>query len=193
MTKWDVPFFACVCLAFVYSAHAVGGISFLLELGRLSPFFFENMDAQDILKRVEEVVSPVLDNLGYELVERELLHDAGRLVLRLYIDHGNGVTIDDCERASRSIEDLLEVEEVVPAAYCLEVSSPGLNRPLRKKQDFERFKGNKIKLKTSEPIDGRGNFKGLLQGVDGDDILILIDGVQFRVPISLLLRARIDK
>lgn len=150
------------------------------------------MDIQLIYKKVEDVVGPALAHLGYELVEREFLQESGRWTLRLYIDKEGGVTIDDCATASRSIEDLIEVEEIVPCAYSLEVSSPGINRPLRWKKDFERFKGSQIKLKATEQIDGRGNYKGTLEGLEGDDIVIIVDGTRFKVPYSMLAKARLD-
>lgn len=149
------------------------------------------MDTQEILKGVEQIVAPVLENIGYTLVEREIVTESGRFVLRLYIDREGGVTIDDCARASRALEDIIEVEGVMPGGYNLEVSSPGINRPLRYKRDFERFTGSMIKLKTLEPIDGRGNYRGVLKGLDGDDILILVDGIQYRVPYAAMAKTRI--
>jgi len=161
-----------------------------------APIFFRpefgSMDNQLILKKIEELVAPVLGNLGYELVERELLMDGGRWVLRLYIDRESGVTIDDCARASHSVDDLIEVEEVIPVAYTLEVSSPGLNRPLRRREDFEKFCGSIVKLKTLHPVNGRSNYKGILVGMDGDDIVMSIDGTEYNVPLGELSRARVE-
>ncbi|MFH0799183.1 MAG: ribosome maturation factor RimP [Pseudomonadota bacterium] len=151
------------------------------------------MDIQATLKRVEELVSPVLENLGYELIERELILESGRWVLRLYIDREGGVTIDDCERASHGIEDLIAVEEAIPASYTLEMSSPGINRPLRRRKDFEKYRGARIRLKTLGQIDGRGNFKGTLEGLDGEHIIMEIDGTRYRVPYSELAKARIEE
>lgn len=149
------------------------------------------MDRETILRRVDEIVTPVLANLGYELIERELILESGRWVLRLYIDKEGGVTIDDCERASRGIETLIEVEGIVPEHYVLEMSSPGLDRPLRRKQDFEKYSGSEIRLKTEFKIDGRMNYKGTLKGIAGDDILMQIDGIDFKIPISALAKARV--
>lgn len=151
------------------------------------------MDTLFTLKNVEDLVGPVLDNLGYELIERELVMESGRWVLRLYIDKDGGVGISDCERVSHSVEDLIEVEGVIPHAYSLEVSSPGINRPLRRKRDFEKYKGHNIKLRTLEPINGRGNYRGALQGIDGDDIVMTIDGVEFRIPYDALAKARLQQ
>lgn len=162
--------------------------------GPVEPIFFQpNMNTQDILKKVEEIAGPVLENLGFELVERELIMESGRWILRLYIDKEGGVTIDDCSRASRSVEDVIEIEEIVPGHYNLEMSSPGINRPLRFRRHFEKFRGSAIKLKTLHPIDGRSNYKGILDGMDGDDILMTVDGMKFRVPFAELAKARLNE
>lgn len=150
------------------------------------------MDTQAILNQVEELVAPVLANIGYDLIERELVMESGRFVLRLYIDMEGGITIDDCECASHAVEDLIEVEGLVKGSYNLEVSSPGINRPLRRRKDFERFSGQTIRLKTLHPINGRSNYKGILEGIAGDDILMLVDGTQFRIPYSALAKARVE-
>jgi len=150
------------------------------------------MDTNVILSKVEDIVTPVLGNLGYELVEREFLMDRGRWVLRLYIDREGGVTIDDCARASHSVEDLINVEGVIPYGYTLEVSSPGIDRPLRRREDFERFVGATVHLKTLHPVNGRSSFKGRLDGLEGDEILMTIDNAQHRVPFGELARARIE-
>ncbi len=151
------------------------------------------MDIQATLEKIEERLSPALEHLGYTLIEREIVHEAGRFVLRLYIDKEGGVTIDDCERASHGVEDLIEVEELIPSSYSLEVSSPGINRPLRRRDDFQRFSGSKIKLRTREQIDGRANYKGTLEGVDGDDILMEVDGSHYRIPFQMLLKAKVEE
>lgn len=150
------------------------------------------MDTQAILQKVEELLTPVLANLGYDLIERELVMESGRWTLRLYIDKEGGVTIDDCAQASHSVEDLIEVEGVIPAGYNLEVSSPGINRPLRRREDFEKFCGSRIRLKTLEQIDGRGNYKGTLERLEGDEIVMEVDGQHYRIPFAKLAKARLD-
>lgn len=149
------------------------------------------MDTQAILKRVEDILSPILAKMDYDLVERELVMESGRLILRIYIDRERGITIDDCELVSRSIEDILGVEEVIPGIYSLEVSSPGLNRPLRRRGDFEKYSGSTVRVKTVEPIDGRENYKGILIGVDNDDVLMDVDGGRYRIPLDKIFKARL--
>ncbi|MBT3181968.1 MAG: ribosome maturation factor RimP [Deltaproteobacteria bacterium] len=151
------------------------------------------MDSKEIVKKVEALLTPVLENLGYDLIEQEFMMGQGGWILRLYIDKDGGVNVDDCARVSRSVEDLIEVEEVIPVKYFLEVSSPGLNRPLRRKKDFEKFVGSLIKLKTTSPIDGRSNYKGYLTAVDGVDVVMSVDGSEYRVPLEKLLRANIEE
>jgi ribosome maturation factor RimP len=150
------------------------------------------MDNKLILQKVEELAGPVLENLGYAIVDTELLTDGGRAVLRIYIDKEGGISVDDCKRVSRAIGDIIDVEELIKSRYSLEISSPGIARPLRKPQDFVRFSGVVIKLKTLSPIDGRSNYKGILEGMDGDDILMRVDDVDYRIPISKLAKARIE-
>ncbi|HPW45810.1 MAG TPA: ribosome maturation factor RimP [bacterium] len=151
------------------------------------------MDSAVILTKIEDLVSPVLANLGYELVDREFAVEGGRRILRIYIDRPGGVTIDDCSAASHAVEDLIEVEELIPEKYVLEISSPGINRPLRKREDFERYAGSIVRMKTRNPVGGRSNFKGELVGLSGDDVVVTIDGKNYNVPIAELGKARIDE
>jgi ribosome maturation factor RimP len=150
------------------------------------------LDIKAIEQKAEQVTRPVLANLGYELIASEFLMESGRWTLRLFIDKVRGVTIDDCERASHAVEDLLEVEEVVPVEYSLEVSSPGLLRPLARRQDFEKHVGDRIKVKTAHPIDGRSHFKGILAALEGEDLVMIIDNARYCVPLSAVGRARLD-
>lgn len=151
------------------------------------------METQAILEKVEGLLVPILGHMGYELIERELAMGAGRWVLRLYVDKPGGVSIDDCAQVSRGIEDVIEVEGVIPQAYALEVSSPGINRPLRRRQDFERFSGQLIRLRTVEPLGGRSNFKGMLERLEGDEIVMEVDGRHYRIPYGLLAKARLEE
>jgi ribosome maturation factor RimP len=116
-----------------------------------------------IRDRVFELIEPLLYEIGYELVEVEFLSSYGRWVLRLYIDKEKGVTIDDCADVSRQLGDIIDIKEIIDHEYVLEVSSPGLNRPLRREKDFIRAIGHKIKLKMKEAVNGQKHFTGVLK------------------------------
>lgn len=146
------------------------------------------------IKKIQLLAEPVLKELGCEWIEARLITEYGRKILRIAIDKEGkegGVSVGDCERVSREIETLLEVEEVVGERYLLEVSSPGLERPLIKEADYLRFVGKIASLKTREPIEGRRNYKGLLEGLEEGIVKILIDGKQYKVPVELIERAHL--
>jgi len=149
------------------------------------------MDSKVISNKAEGVVREVLKEAGLELVECEFVREEGGWILRVYIDKEGGVIVDDCTKASHMISGILDVEDIVPSRYSLEVSSPGLNRPLKKPADFERYKGQKIRLKTTEPLNGRGNFHGVLMGLKDSDVLVNVDGLEYAVPMDKISKARL--
>ena len=116
-----------------------------------------------VIRDVNRLIEPVLDEMGFELVDTEYLSEHGRWVLRIYADGEGGITLDDCARVSREIGDLIEVKDIFQHEYVLEVSSPGLNRPLKKEKDFQRAVGKKIKVKMVDPVKDRKNFTGYLK------------------------------
>jgi len=138
--------------------------------------------------RLQELVAPVVAALGYELVGVEHVPQGRRSVLRLYIDRDDGITVDDCERVSRQVSGLLDVEDPIPGEYLLEVSSPGLDRPLFTAGHFQRFVGHQVRLRLTTPIEGRRNFSGVLQGMREDGVVLLVEGVEVELPL-----AKIDK
>ncbi len=127
---------------------------------------------QQILIKIETLVLPILDELGFELVDLQMQQDGRQLALRIFIDKPVGITLDDCVVVSREVSAILEVEDPIRSAYRLEVSSPGLDRPLKKPADFVRFSGQKAKLKALRLLDPdeRGNtrktFVGTLLGFE---------------------------
>ena len=150
------------------------------------------MNYDVLLNKVEELVSPILENLGLELIEREFILDQGRWILRLYIDRDGGtVTIDDCETTSRAIEGVLDVENLIPQRYLLEISSPGLNRPLRRPKDFEKFVGSKVELKTKEAVEGRHHFTGILKGMRESRIVIREGEKDWLIPLDEVKKAKV--
>jgi ribosome maturation factor RimP len=114
-------------------------------------------------------------------------------VLRIYIDKPGGVNHGDCEVVSHQVGTLLDVEDLIPNQYTLEVSSPGVERGLYKRADYERFAGNRVKLKSSEAINGQRNFRGKLLGIDGDTVSLEADGVgQIEIPYERIVKANIE-
>jgi len=134
-------------------------------------------------ERLIKLLEPPLQAMGYELVDVEARAGTNGL-LRIYIDHDAGIKVDDCERVSRQIGTFLDVEEPLPGSYTLEVSSPGLDRPLRTVAHFERFAGHEAKLRLVSPVEGRRNFKGRLCGVEATTIVIEVDGRKWRLPLA---------
>lgn len=136
------------------------------------------MASSTVIEKVEALVEPILEDLNMELVDLEYRREQRGWVLRLFIDQEGGVNLDDCANVSREVSAILDVDDVVPNAYHLEVSSPGLNRPLKKEKDFERFAGRLVKIKMSFPIDpdGRGlerkTFTGILKGLEEGKVLV---------------------
>jgi ribosome maturation factor RimP len=137
-------------------------------------------------------VEPLCDELGYELVDLEYRRESHGWVLRVFLDKEGGITLDDCAVASRQISSLLDVEDLITTSYSLEVSSPGLERPLKKAADFERFAGSQVKIKTIDPVDPEGTgkrqktFAGELLGIDNGDVVIQLQNrTTTRVHIAL--------
>jgi len=145
-----------------------------------------------IIAAVESFAGPVLDDMGLELVEIQFRRESGGWILRLFIDREGGVNVDDCASVSRQISAYLEVEDLIDHAYNLEVSSPGLERPLKRKEDFIRFSGRKARIKLKEPVDGQRVFIGLLGPVDGNTITLDIDGQQMEIDLDAVTRARLS-
>ena len=144
------------------------------------------------LDNVEKLLNPVVESLGMEIIEREFVLDQGRWVLRLYVDReGKGVTIDDCETVSRAVEPVLDVEDIIPQHYSLEVSSPGIERPLRRPKDFEKFAGSFVKLDTKEKINERHHFSGVLKGFSNNQIVLQEGEQEWLIPLELLKKAKI--
>jgi len=141
---------------------------------------------------LQELLGPVVEALGYELLGIEFQGGAHHGVLRLYIDSPNGITLDDCEQVSHQVSGVLDVEDPVPGRFSLEVSSPGLDRPLFAPEHFERFCGHKAKLRLERPLDGQRNFSGVLNGLrDGHLLLQLEDGTECEFDLADIEKARL--
>jgi ribosome maturation factor RimP len=153
------------------------------------------------LERVREAAARVAAGYGLDLFDVELRREGGQQVLRVVLDRPgpnataeDSVSLDDCARVSEDLSAVLDVEDVVPAdRYTLEVSSPGLDRPLRHADDYRRFAGRKAKVVLSEPVGRQTAFAGRLQGMDGDEVLFESEGGKLvRLPLRLVARARLD-
>ncbi|MHB1014619.1 MAG: ribosome maturation factor RimP [Desulfurivibrionaceae bacterium] len=144
-----------------------------------------------LVRRLTQLVVPVVEDLGCELVELQFRREAPGWVLRLVIDHGNGIGIDDCARISREVAHLLEVEDPIEQAYSLEVSSPGLDRPLKKEKDFLRCKGKKAKVVVKEPIDGQNQCVGLIEDVTQESVTLRTDHGIMEIPFNRMKKARL--
>ena len=164
----------------------------LLIKWALNPLYFfmafEDKKTDNIEETIRVLVEPLVLHAGMELLGVE--YAGSRLVLT--IDKPGGVTVDDCAHVSRIVGDLLDIKDPVPGRYNLEVSSPGINRPLTREEDFTRFAGEKIVLKTKDPINGRRRFKGTLEGME-DGLIRLSSGKDtFEIPFDRIARARLD-
>lgn len=134
----------------------------------------------------------VLEPQGFELVDVEYQREGGQWVLRLFIDRPGGVTLGDCATVSRQVGDLLEVADPIDHAYTLEVSSPGLDRPLKSAHDFERYTGREVRIKTYSPVEGRKNFRGKLLGLREGRVEVEVDGRLYAIPREAISKAKLE-
>ena len=153
------------------------------------------MTKVDVPQKAREIAEPILAAEGLELVDVEFVNEHG-WILRLYIDKpGGGIGLDDCTRGSRAVETALDVADLIDHPYSLEVSSPGLNRPLRKPEHFQKAQGKKVKVKTYAPVGQppRKNFSGMLTGVDADAVTVDVEGAgPFRIPMREIAKAHLE-
>ena len=146
---------------------------------------------EGIKNRVLELGKQVADEQGVELFDIELL-GRGKLLLRVMIDKEGGITLDDCERFSRSFEALLDVEDPIPMSYTLEVSSPGLDRPLKELKDFEKNIGKLARIITIEKIENQNLFIGRILKVSSDFLKLLVHGREIDIPFDKISKARLE-
>jgi ribosome maturation factor RimP len=156
------------------------------------------MLSDDVQKRIMSIAEPLLAAGQLELVDLEVRREGRSLVLCFFIDKEGGVTLDDCAAVSRELSSLLDVEDCIPERYTLEVSSPGLNRPLKKVSDFKRSVGKLIKLRTrgiwlDEAGNRRRTFYGILQEVTGDSLVIALkEGQSATIPLEMIEKANLE-
>lgn len=156
------------------------------------------MQKDDVVSRITSVAEQVLTPQGLELVEVEYKREGRQMILRLFVDKPGGISLDDCAAVSRELSEILDVEDVIREHYTLEVSSPGLNRPLKKEADYERYAGRLVKVRTFELLaDEEGNrrktFLGDLVGLsDGVVTLTLREGQLARIPLDKIAKANLE-
>jgi ribosome maturation factor RimP len=144
-----------------------------------------------LVGKVWMLAEPLCRDEGLELVHVEYQREPGGRILRLYVDKDGGITLDDCVAVSRQLSDILDVHLVTEASYRLEVSSPGLHRPLGKLSDFERFKGYKAKVRTSRPIGGQKNFTGVITGIGPESVHISFGENSAEIQLSDIVKAHL--
>jgi ribosome maturation factor RimP len=142
-------------------------------------------------ERLIALIEPVLVRLGYELVELEYAAGRSQAVVRIFIDQPAGITVEDCERVSREVAALLDVDDPIPTAYTLEVSSPGFDRLLRTAAHFERFVGSRVFVELKAPRAGRRRYTGVLQAVNATGIELEVDKQKVEVPFEDIGKARL--
>jgi ribosome maturation factor RimP len=154
----------------------------------------------NVAEQVRNVATRVAQTYGLDIFDVQFRREAAGMVLRVLIDRPGpaataeeSVSVDDCAHVSRDLSAMLDVEDIVPTAYTLEVSSPGLDRPLRHADDYRRFAGRRAKIVMREPVDGQTFFKGRLAGADGQTVLIDgDDGRRHQVPVAVITRANLE-
>lgn len=164
-------------------------------MGLIAHFFRFEMSSIQSARKIEDLLAPVVDALGYELVDVRLGTEFGRLTVRLLVDRPGGITVGECAEISREVGPHLEVADLIDRRYVLEVSSPGIQRPLKKAADFLRFQGERVIVKTSKPITNRKTFRGTNRGLDADGHIVVDDpetGQSYRIPLVDLRDARLD-
>jgi ribosome maturation factor RimP len=147
---------------------------------------------QEIVDKISSVVLPILRESSLDLVDVEFLPSGRRWLLRIYIDKEGGVSIKDCEWVSRELGRLLEAEDIISHPFVLEVSSPGLTRPLKKWQDFDRYVGKRCKIITKEIVDGKNEFRGVINDATIDDVAVMVDGILHRISLSVIKKANLE-
>lgn len=148
---------------------------------------------EEIVSRVNELLEPLLLSQGLELVETQLLRPrGGRSTLRIFLDRPGGITLEEITRISRVAGELLEVHDLIPESYNLEVSSPGLTRPLKKPADYRRAVGRLVRITTRTPLKGRQVHQGILKEVEDDQVSLQVGETQYHIPFMEIARARLD-
>lgn len=142
-------------------------------------------------QQLHDLIAPAVTALGYEMWGLEYLTHGGETVLRVFIDSENGINVDDCAAVSHQASAVLDVEDPISGEYNLEVSSPGMDRPLFTLDQFQRYSGEQVKIRLRAPFEGRRNFSGRLVGVEADEVVVAVDEHEYLLPIELIDKANV--
>jgi ribosome maturation factor RimP len=155
--------------------------------------FSGSKSLSDIINRVEALMTPLLAPANIELVDLTYQKGPAGWTLSVYLDKPGGITLDDCSEWSRRIGEILDQSEAITHAYALEVSSPGLDRPLKKLADFKKYQGERVSVKLFAPLNGQKNFHGLLQDANEETVALEVEGHQsVSLPMKQIARAKLD-
>ncbi|MCH8499445.1 MAG: ribosome maturation factor RimP [Marinobacter sp.] len=144
------------------------------------------------IQQLQTMLQPVVEGLGYEFWGLEYRTQGRHTVLRIFIDDAEkGISVDDCEKVSRQISGVLDVEDPIQVEYTLEVSSPGMDRPLFQLAQYEAFAGHRVEIRLRMPFEGRRKFQGLLKGIEEADVVVVVDDHEYLLPFDSIERAHI--
>ncbi|RBW48877.1 ribosome maturation factor RimP [Marinobacter sp. F3R11] len=144
------------------------------------------------LKQLEDILRPVVEGLGYEFWGIEFRSKGYQSMLRVFIDDAEkGIGIDDCEKVSRQISGVMDVEDPIQTEYTLEVSSPGMDRPLFRPEQYQAFVGHQVQIRLRMAFEGRRKFQGLIKGVEGDDVIVVVDDHEYLLPFDSIEKGHI--
>lgn len=143
-------------------------------------------------QQLQDMLEPIVTAMGFELWGIEYISQGRHSVLCIYIESGQGITVDDCAGVSHQVSSVLDVEDTISGEYTLEVSSPGMDRLLFKLSQYSAYVGEGIELRLRSPFEGRRKFKGVLKGIEGEDIVVQVDNHEYLLPYSAVEKARIQ-
>ncbi|HDL20946.1 MAG TPA: ribosome maturation factor RimP [Nitrospirae bacterium] len=150
------------------------------------------MPKKELINKLMLLAESVAEDNGVEAVDVELLGSGRRTILRVTIDKESGVSLKDCQSFSRDFESLLDVEDPIPGNYTLEVTSPGIDRPLKKIEDFVKYNGKKVRIVCRDKIENQSFFQGYIRGIEGQDILVEINGKTVTIPFESIKKASLE-
>jgi ribosome maturation factor RimP len=150
------------------------------------------LSIEPLLQEIYQAIEPIVQSQGLELVDVEYKRETQGWVLRIYLDREGGISVEACAEASRELSTILEVRDLIPNRYVLEVSSPGLTRPLKKPEDFNKYQNRPVKIKLFSPLDGRRNFKGKLLGLREDKVCLESERQIYEIPFQNIAKANLE-